>query len=66
VGFLRYVLVKGNIFWMLAAATSIGSVVAAPFAALTVKKVKTQKLRVVIGVVTVILGTMTLVKTFVF
>ncbi|MBA7655683.1 hypothetical protein ES703_63591 [subsurface metagenome] len=66
VGFLSYVLVKGNIFWMLAAATSIGSVIAAPFAALTVKKVKTQKLRVVIGVVTVILGTMTLLKTFVF
>jgi uncharacterized membrane protein YfcA len=66
VGFVSYVLVKGNIFWTLAAATSIGSIVAAPFAALTVKKVKTQKLRFVIGVVTIVLGTMTLLKTFVF
>jgi len=66
VGFLSYVLVKGNIFWTLAAATSIGSIVAAPFAALTVKKVNTQKLRFVIGVVTIALGAMTLLKTFVF
>jgi uncharacterized membrane protein YfcA len=66
VGFLGYILVKGNIFWMLAAATSIGSVVAAPFAALTVKKVKSGKLTIVIGAVTVALGALTLVKVFVF
>lgn len=65
VGFLSYVLVKGDIFWKLAAATSIGSVIAAPFAALTVRKVNTGKLKFVIGVATVILGSLTLVKTFV-
>jgi uncharacterized membrane protein YfcA len=64
VGFLAYVLIEGNIYWTLAAATSIGSVVAAPFAAMTVKKVSSDKLKYFIGVVTVVLGIFTLVKTF--
>jgi len=66
VGFLGYLVVKGDIFWTLAAATSIGSIFAAPFAALTVRKVNTEKLRLVIGLATVLLGTLTLLKTFVF
>jgi uncharacterized membrane protein YfcA len=66
VGFVGYVLAKGDIFWMLAAATSIGSIVAAPFAALTVKKVNSEKLGLVIGGATIILGALTLAKTFVF
>ena len=66
VGFLTYVLVKGDIFWMLAAATSIGSIVAAPFAAITVKRANMEKLRLVIGGATIILGALTLAKTFVF
>ena len=46
VAFLAYILVKkGDIYWTLAASTSIGSVLAAPFAALTVKKTKTKKLK---------------------
>ena len=65
-GFLGYVLVKGCIFWMLAAATSIGSIIAAPFAALTVKKVNAEKLKLVIGLTTIILGALTLAKTFIF
>ena len=65
-GLLRLcILVKGDIFWTLAAATNIGSVVSAPFAALTVKRVSSDKLRFVIGLVTVLLGTFTLVKTFI-
>jgi len=66
VGFLGYILVKGDIFWRLAAATSIGSVVAAPFAALTVRKINPEKLKLVIAFATIILGTFTLVRTFVF
>ena len=66
VGFLGYMLIKGDIFWELAAATSIGSVVAAPFAALTVRKVNAEKLKLVIALATIILGTLTLAKTFVF
>jgi len=65
VGFLGYILVKGNIFWKLAVATSIGSVVAAPFAALTVRKINSEKLKLFIAFATIILGTFTLVKTFV-
>ena len=65
VGFLSYLLVKGDIFWKLAAATSIGSIVAAPFAALTVKKVSSNKLKLVIGLATIALGTFTLIKTFI-
>lgn len=66
VGFLCYVFVEGDIFWTLAAATSIGSVVAAPFAAMVVRKVTAQKLKIAIGAITIILGIFTLLKTFVF
>lgn len=65
-GFLSYLLIKGDIFWKLAAATSIGSVVAAPFAALTVRKINSKKLGLVIGLTTVILGVLTLVRTFIY
>jgi len=64
VGFLSYLLVEGAIFWKLAAATSIGSVVAAPFAALTVRKINSEKLKLIIALATIVLGTFTLVKTF--
>lgn len=57
---------KGDIYWSLAAAASIGSVMAAPFAAMTVKTLNTKKLKLAIGVVTCLLGVLTLVKTFVF
>jgi len=67
VGFLAYALIKeGDVFWTLAAATSIGSIVAAPFAALTTRKVDSEKLKFIIGLATIILGTFTLLKTFVF
>lgn len=66
VGFVGYVLVKGDIFWMLAAATSIGSIIAAPFAALTVRKANAEKLRFATGLAIVILGALTLARTFIF
>lgn len=66
VGFSCYVAVSEDIFWTLAAATSIGSIVAAPFAAMTVKKVGSEKLKFVIGLLTIILGIFTLLKTLVF
>jgi len=65
VGFLGYLLLEGNIYWRLAAAATIGSVIAAPLAAMTVRKVDTEKLKYVIGLATILLGTLTLVKTFV-
>lgn len=66
VGFLSYLLIKGDVYWMLAAATGIGSIIAAPFAALTVKKANTKKLRLAIGLALTILGALTLAKTFIF
>ena len=65
VGFLGYLLIKGDIFWTLAAATSIGSIIAAPFAAMTVKRLNSEKLKLIIGLVTTVLGIFTLVKTFI-
>lgn len=66
VAFVTYLAIKGDIYWTLAAATSIGSIIAAPFAAMTVKKVNTNKLTLVIGVVTCLLGALTLAKIFIF
>ena len=65
VGFLAYLLIEGNIYWRLAIAATVGSIIAAPFAALTARKAKTEKLRLVIGLAMIILGALTLVNTFV-
>ena len=65
VGFVAYVVATGDIYWTLAAATSIGSVLAAPFAAVTVKKLNASKLKYIIGGATVALGIFTLVKIYV-
>ena len=42
----------------------IGSVLVAPFGAFTTKIINTEKLRVVLGVLVVILGLWTLIKTY--
>lgn len=65
VGFLGYMLIEGDIYWALAVATITGSVMAAPFATMTVRKVGTTKLKVGIGIATILLGILTLAKTFV-
>jgi uncharacterized membrane protein YfcA len=65
VAFVSYVVLKGDIFWKLAAATSIGSVVAAPLAAMTVKRVNTGRLKFVIGMATSLLGALTIAKIFI-
>ena len=64
VGFLGYLFVAGDILWTLAAATSIGSIIAAPLAALTVRRLSSRNLKYVIAVLTIALGTYTLVDTF--
>jgi len=65
VGFLSYLLLGEDIHWFLIAATSIGSVIAAPFAALTVKKMAAIKLKLGIGLATTILGLITIIKAFI-
>ncbi len=42
-----------------------GSLIAAPLAAMTVKKVKSQQLTYIIGAVTIMLGIHALLKTFI-
>ena len=66
VGFLVYLLAKGDIFWRLAAATSVGSVIAGPLAAMTVQRVNSERLKIVIGFATIVLGTYTLLNTYLF
>ena len=66
VAFSAYVVAMGDIYWTLAAATSIGSVVAAPFAAMTVKRANVRVLKLAIGIVTALLGALTLAKIFIF
>jgi uncharacterized membrane protein YfcA len=64
-GFIGYLLLGGDIYWLLVAAASIGSVVAAPFAALTVKKLAAEKLKLAIGLVTTALGIVILARAFI-
>lgn len=66
VGFLSYFLLRGNIYWMLVVATTIGAVAAAPLAARTVQKASSQKLRLIIGIATIALGSVTLTRIFNF
>jgi uncharacterized protein len=65
VAFISYLFLGGNIYWKLIIATSIGSVLAAPLAAVTVKKLNSDKLKLIIGIATIILGISTIIKIFV-
>jgi uncharacterized membrane protein YfcA len=62
---LSYLFLEGDIHWMLVAATSIGSVIAAPFAALTVKRMPAAKLKLGMGLATTMLGLVILVRTII-
>jgi hypothetical protein len=66
IAFLSYIYTSQSIFWKLAFATSVGSILASPLAALTVKKVNDKNLKTVIGIITSFLGVLTLTKTFIF
>jgi hypothetical protein len=66
VGFVLYLVIGNSVDWVMAGAASVGSLVAAPLAALTVKRANTEKLRLVIGLVIVALGVLTLLRTFIF
>jgi uncharacterized membrane protein YfcA len=64
VSFLGYVLIKGDIYWTLVAAASIGSVIAAPFAAMMVKRIDSKRLKIAIGIATSLVGALTIAKAF--
>jgi len=63
VGVIAYIIAKDTIDWTLAPYLMIGAICSVPLSALTVKKIKIKKLRVIIGVVTLVLGVLTLGKT---
>jgi len=64
VGFLLYLLLKGNIEWTLALPLLVGAVLSTPLSAFTVKKIQERKMKLIIGVVTVMLGILTIIKIF--
>jgi len=62
VGVLTYVLTKGVVDWLLAPYLVIGAVISVPMSALTVRKIKTRNLRLIIGIITTLLGVFTILK----
>ncbi len=65
VGFILYLLFKGNIEWKLALPLVIGAVLSTPLSALTVKKIQERKMKLIIGLATIGLGLLTIIKTFI-
>ena len=59
---VAFAVVKGVSDWTLAPYLALGAILSVPLSAYTVKKLNTKRLRLVIGVVTVVLGVVTLVK----
>jgi len=64
VGLIVYLLSKKMIDWSLAPYLVIGGMLSVPLAGITVKRIKTQTLRTIIGIVTLLLGILTLAKLF--
>lgn len=62
VAVLMYFLIGRNIDWLLSILLSIGVVLSAPLAAFIVRKIESRKLRLIIGISTLILGVSTIIK----
>ena len=62
VGVLTYLLTKGAADWLLAPYLVIGAVMSVPFSAFTVRKIETKKLRFLIGMITIFLGIISIIK----
>jgi len=65
VGFFAYVFTRGKIYWVLALPLFIGSVLSTPLSAFTVKKIPEKMMKRIIGLVTISLGVLTIVKVFI-
>lgn len=63
VGVLAYLTTQNKIDWSLAPPLALGAILSVPISALTVKKIKTNQLRALIGLLTLTLGLVTLYKT---
>ena len=63
VAVLMYTLIGRNIDWLLSILLSIGVVLSAPLAAYIVKKIESTRLKLIIGVSTLLLGLSTILRT---
>jgi len=63
VAVLMYALIGRNIDWLLSILLSIGVVLSAPLAAYIVKKIESTRLKLIIGVSTLLLGLSTILRT---
>jgi len=64
VGVITYLLVSRNpIDWKLAPYIIVGAVLSVPLSAKSVKLISTKKLKLAIAILTIALGTLTIVKT---
>ena len=66
VGVIVYYLIIGPVDFNLALPLAVGAILSVPFAVLFTKKINAEKLRIIIGIVTIVLGASTLLKVFVF
>lgn len=62
VGLIIYIILGANIDWSLAPYLIIGGLLSVPLAGWTVKKMKTNSLRIIIGITTLFLGVLTIYK----
>jgi uncharacterized membrane protein YfcA len=66
VGILAYILIsKGSIDWRLALWIIAGAVLSVPLSARSVKRISALKLKLIIGILTIILGSVTIIKTII-
>jgi len=65
VGLIMYLSLNKAIDWTLAPFLVVGGMLSVPLAGITVKKMNTDKLRLIIGIVTIGLGLLTLGKLFI-
>jgi uncharacterized membrane protein YfcA len=66
-GFLTFLITKGISDWNLVIFLSIGALLGAPLGALLTSKFKSEKrLKIILGILTLVLGIWTLIKTWIF
>ena len=66
VGVIVFIISSQSINWSLAPPLVIGAIVSVPFSAIIVKKLPTKTLKISIGILTLILGSITLIKVYFF
>jgi len=62
VGVIVFIAAPESINWRLAPSLIIGALLSVPFSAIVVKKIPTKKLKIAIGLITLILGVITIIK----